>query len=297
MNGSVIDHTDAPAVRALRVPVVPSPAWDIAVNKTREGFLKREEARLTLSTLRAEFADHFGLGAVDRPYADQGQARRFAVNMSNLRGRLDVEPYAPQYMKIRSELLGRGGCKLREIADVVRPSSRYKTAYVQEAAFGIPLLNGRQIAQYKPIGLRLMNVSGFKEPDSFRLQPGTTLLTADGRAEENLADCSLVTRDRVGWGASGHVHRVIPRRQRDAGLVYLACSCAAVQAQLKSLSTGSVVDALSEGDVGNVVVPFDDSTAAKELGERAVLAWEAFASAVEAEARAVTAIEDAIREA
>jgi hypothetical protein len=38
--------------------------------------------------------------------------------------------------------------------------------------------------------------------------------------------------------------------------------------QLKALATGSVVDALSADDVCSVVVPYEDTAVARELGER-----------------------------
>ena len=153
------------------------------------------------------------------------------------------------------------------------------------------MMNGRQISQYRPIALRLMSLSAFKDPDAFRLAAGTTLLTADGRAEENLADCALVAKDREGWAASGHVHRVSPRTGIHPGLVYLACSCRPVQTQLKALATGSVVDALSDGDVASVIVPYDDSAAARKLGDAAQRSWQIFAEASAAESEAIAALE------
>jgi hypothetical protein len=154
------------------------------------------------------------------------------------------------------------------------------------------MMNGRQISQYRPIALRLMSLSAFKDPDSFKLNTGTTLLTADGRAEENLADCALVSQDREGWAASGHVHRVIPRSGIHPGLVYLACSCPPVQVQLKALATGSVVDALSTGDVKSVFVPYAETPATRRLGDAAQQAWQLFADAALAENEAITALEE-----
>ena len=90
------------------------------------------------------------------------------------------------------------------------------------------------------------------------LSEGMILLTADGRAEENLADCAMIRRDRVGWAASGHVHRLMSKARTHPGLLYLACSCKVVQELFKSMATGSVVDALSVPDLGAVVVPFPD---------------------------------------
>lgn len=184
---------------------------------------------------------------------------------------------------------------MSDIATVLKPTGRYKTNYVDDPRYGVAMMNGRQISQYRAIALRWMSLSAFKNPDQFRLQPGTTLLTADGRAEENLADCALVTQDRAGWGASGHVHRVSPRAGVSAGLVYLACSCAPAQAQLKALATGSVVDALSGDDVASVMVPYEDSAAALKLGNAAEQAWQFFADAITAEETAIAALETEFR--
>jgi hypothetical protein len=162
---------------------------------------------------------------------------------------------------------------------------------VEDERFGVRMLNGRQIAQYRPIALRLMSPAALDSPADFLLGRGTTLVTADGRAAENLADCALVEIDREGWSASGHVHRVKPREGIHPGLVYLACSCAPVQAQFKALATGSVVDALSVDDVASVVVPYQDTDAARQLGDDACSAWKLFAEASRAEGEAVAALE------
>lgn len=295
MNGSVIDHTDEKLVAALRYPVVNDALRKQAAKLFRQGFEKREKARLLLAETQRAYLQHFGLGKVEATFEAETLARRFTVSRSELSDRIDAEPRAPRYAAWRDQIKAAGGCALSDIATVFKPASRYKTNYVDDPQYGVAMMNGRQISQYRAIALRWMSLSAFKNPDQFRLQPGTTLLTADGRAEENLADCALVTQDRAGWGASGHVHRVTPRAGINAGLVYLACSCAPVQAQLKALSTGSVVDALSDVDVASVTVPFEDSTASLKLGKAAELAWQHFADAATAEETAISALEAEFR--
>jgi hypothetical protein len=58
-----------------------------------------------------------------------------------------------------------------------------------------------------------------------------------------------------------------------------------VQAQSKARATGSVVDALSDEDVASVMVPFEHSAAALNLGKAAELAWQYFADASTARSR------------
>lgn len=295
MNGSVIDHTDEKLVAALRYPVVGNSLRKRAARLFQEGFEKREKARLLLAETHRAYLKHFRLDAAEIALGEKALARRFTVNRSQLADRIDAEPQVPLYATLRERIARGGGCKLGDIADVVKPASRYKTNYVDDPQYGVAMMNGRQIAQYRAIALRWMSLAAFKNPDQFRLQEGMTLLTADGRAEENLADCSLVTSDRAGWGASGHVHRVKPRDGINPGLVYLACSCAPVQAQLKALATGSVIDALSETDVASVTVPYADSFDAVALGEAAQEAWQLFADAGKAENEAVAALEAEFR--
>lgn len=291
MNGSVIDHTDANLVAALRYPLVDDGLRRRVASLFQSGFEKREEARLLLAETQRAYLRHFRLDNVESTFDADTTARRFTISRSMLRDRIDAEPHAPRYAAWRDRIARIGGCRLGKIATVTKPASRYKTNYVDDPKYGIAMMNGRQISQYRAIGLRWMSLGAFKDPDQFRLRTGTTLLTADGRAEENLADCALVTDDRAGWGASGHVHRVSPNEGIEPGLVYLACSCTPVQAQLKALATGSVVDALSDVDVASVIVPYETSAAAKRLGAAAGRAWDLFSAAIKAEEAAIALLE------
>ncbi|MBB5741489.1 hypothetical protein [Brevundimonas aurantiaca] len=282
MNGSVIDHTNEKQVAAIRIPILAQETMDAAAKLYRIGFRKREKARQLLAKTRAAYDSQFSLSR-DAHFRAKRFARRFAINRSSLVDRIDVEPLAPQYQSLKANIVAGGGRRLDSLAEVAKPAGRYKTNYVTDAAFGVPMMNGRQIAQYQTIAMKLMNISSFKTANSFLLERGMTLLTADGRAEENLADCVMVADDRNGWAASGHVHRVKPRPGVHPGLVYLACASTPVQAQLKALATGSVVDALSEADVSSVIVPYADTPEAMALGDAAVRAWDLFAAATAAE--------------
>ncbi len=171
---------------------------------------------------------------------------------------------------------------------MIKPPGRYKTLYVEEEDFGLKLMSGRNLAQFRPIGLKVMSKEAWSDPEAYIIRRDMVLLTADGRAEENLADCALVRTDRDGWAASGHIHRLVPKAGVHPGLLYLACSCDPVQKLLKGLATGSVVDALSEADVSRVVVPYPLSGRGKRLGDDALRAWDGFSQATELEDAAIT---------
>lgn len=291
-NGSVIDHLGPDQIAALRYPVVDDGLQFECAKKFRIGFEKREQARLLLDKTKKEFLLYFNLSGVEDNFSDAERARRFSITRGQIIDRFDAEPHAPRYATWRRRIQDVGGCALSEIAEIFKPAGRYKTNYVGDSRFGVRMMNGRQISQYRPIALQLMNLSTFKDPTTFQLTAGTTLMTADGRAEENLADCVLVAQDREGWAASGHVHRVRPRQGIHPGLVYLACSSAPVQSQLKALATGSVVDALSTGDVASVIVPYANTKETRRLGDAAQEVWELFADASRAEDEAIRDLEN-----
>lgn len=289
-NGSVIDHTSPQHVAGMSYPLVGKVLMRKVAAMVRESFEKRERARESLRTVRESFLEASGLAQHQIRVKKSDRARRFSTRRREVVDRFDAEPFAPMYEAYRKRIHRRAnGTLLQDIAEVIKPAGRYKTIYVDAPSYGIPLLSGRQIAQYRPIGLKHMSPAAFKDPDQYRVREGMILTTADGRAQQNLADTVMVTRDRDGWMASGHVHRLQPRRGVAAGLVYLAVSCPPVQAQLKALATGSVVDALSVPDVESVIVPVPDG--AEELGQRATQAWKLFAEAKEAEDTATRLLE------
>jgi hypothetical protein len=290
-NGSVIDHLGPDQIAALRVPLVEDRLRKQCASKFREAFELREAARLLLGSTLEKFNRHFNLDASEASFKPAERARRFTVTCDQFSGRFDAEPLAPRYAAWRNRIRSSGGPPLRDIAEVFKPFGRNRTVYVEDERYGVRMMNGRQIAHYRPIALKMMSRTSLKDIDDYVLTEGTTLLTSDGRAEENLADCAFVDHDRSGWAASVHVHRVTPRPGVHPGLVYLACACSPVQVQLKALATGSVVDALSTGDVSSVIVPYADTAATRRLGDDARRAWGLFASATAAENEAIASLE------
>lgn len=290
MNGSVIDHTDEDQIAAIEYPIVSPRLKKFCAEKFKSGFEKREHARTLLAQTQTQFLELFGLN--EPRFSSAQRSRRFQINRSQIQGRLDAEPFAPQYRAWKSLILKSGGCPLGSIANVFKPSGRARTVYIQDRTLGVPMMNGRQISQYRAIGLQHMSLASVPNLGAFIINAGTTLLTADGRAEENLADCAFVTEDRDGWAASGHVHRVTPNESVHPGLVYLACSCAPVQSCIKALATGSVVDGLSDADVSSVMVPYSDKAAARKLGNQAVEAWQSFKQSSLDEGAAIAALEE-----
>jgi len=295
-SGSVIDHIHPKDVQDMVLPIVRNPLRSEVVTAFREASLIREKGRITLIDAEQEFSLQTGLRDLsDLVTEHHCRSRRFCISSSDIRRRLDAEPYAPLY-RFYQEFIGDMGIAttITDLASTSRPPARYRTQYVKDQEFGVPILSGRQLVQFRPVGLRFMT-KAFPGLNKYLLDPNTLAMTADGRAGDNLADCSLIREDRAGWAASGHIIRLHPRKGVNPGLLYLACTSFPVQAQLKALATGSVVDALSESDVGSVIVPYPTGRLAEDLGNAVINAWDNFAVATTIENQAIAILEQELR--
>jgi hypothetical protein len=68
-----------------------------------------------------------------------------------------------------------------------------------------------------------MSAKAFDDASRYELRQGWIIYAADGRAEEGLGLPALVTSNRDGWLASGHVGRIIPKEGVSSGWLWLAC--------------------------------------------------------------------------
>ncbi len=279
--GSVIDHLSVGHLCAIEIPMIAQDVMERAARAMRLSVTLIERARVRLDILHREFE------------ASMPQLQRVAplrngweVRASSLIGRIDAAAYDPFVIAIQDTLKAQNGVLVREIASVRKPAGRYKTCYVDREN-GYPILSGGQLLQYKPINLRYMPGKAFKDVEKYKLHSGMIAYPADGRAEEGLGEPVLISDDRDGWLASGHVGRVVPNTSTDPGWLYLALSSHYAQLQLKAKASGSVVDATYEGDMENVVLP----TPSKSY-PAVRWAWRYFVWARRLEALAVSVIED-----
>jgi hypothetical protein len=283
--GSVIDHLSVRLVEQLSVPFLNEQAREDVARNMHEAVSLRARARGTLSAAVAVLTASLPPVRRDEP-ASSGWLRR----AKQVGSRIDAAYHDPYVAGLRAALVGAGGQPLRDFAEVFKPSGRYKTHYVGRN-HGRPLLSGRQLLQYQPINLRHISPRSI-DPQRYRLEYAWVAMQADGRSEERLGVPVMIEPGRAGWLASGHIGRVVPRDGVLPGWLYAALATDHVQAQIKARACGSVVDALYEPDLQNIVLPPPCGVHADEV----ILAWEQFTGASLAESRAVRRIEEGLAE-
>jgi hypothetical protein len=276
--GSVINHLAPDDLRAIPVPLVPEPIRQSIITRFRQSVTLFDEANIEMVDVDADLRAHLGLDVeadVTWPLSE-GHPRVITRMANELSDRIDAEFYSARHRSAQDIVASNDHARLDEIAKLLI-LGRYKRFYV-DPPHGTPILSSGQLHQFHPVALKNISDRSFGDPDAYRLRRGWSLIACDGRSEGDLGRPGYVSSLWDGWMASNHLMRVVPKRGIHAGYLHAALRLREVQVQLKSIATGSVIDALDEVTCGPVLVP-RLGAAEKHLGERVDAAHEKWAAA------------------
>lgn len=297
-HGSAVPHISDSQASQVVVPVLADASFAEIVTKMRSAVELREQATVAVKGAQERFLEIAKLpleNAFAPEYLDP-EVRGWGTVSSLLEKRLDAEYYSRHHVDAAGLVEDCGcGVPLGRIADLELPG-RYKRYYV-EAPFGTPILGGRHIHQWRPIGIKRIADRSFRAPEEYELRKGMTVFPADGRVSEKLGEPAYVTSLWAGWKGSNHLMRAIPKPSVGAGLLFLAIQAYTSQVQIRASATGSVVDALVPELVGRVLVPFPRGGEANALDQVVVKGFEDLAAALELEDLAVREFEAGLHDA
>lgn len=271
--GSVIDHLSAVDIGNIKVPILEEEdikTISALIEASQSNF---SEARISLASLSEKYNNAIN---VFRNKSSLAKGWTLALKSISNNTRVDAAFYDPSTIESAMMLKQTGGVKASDVADVVKPSGRYKTNYVGKG-HGVPLVSGRQILQNHVVGMKYLPFSSVDSFDKFALREGYIAYPADGRVEGRLGTPVYITHSHDGWFASGHIGRIIAKDGISPGYIWLALAHPVVKAQIHALACGSVVDAVYPEDVENIVFPPCIDFPYDEV----IKAWEKFDVAAE----------------
>lgn len=295
--GSVINHLAPADLSKISVPLVPEPTRRSIVDKFRGSVRLCEEASAELLKVDATLRQRLGLSdepAVTWP-SSEGRPRVTTRSTGDLVDRLDAEFFGERHWSARAVVEAGRHDLLDGVADLVI-LGRYKRYYVAPPN-GTPILSSGQLHQLEPVALKHISDRSFDDPDAYRLKRGWSLVACDGRAEGDLGRPGYVSSLWDGWMASNHLMRVIPGRDVHTGYLHAALRVHEVQVQLRSVASGSVIDALDAVSCGPVLIPRIGRSAETELGERVDAAYEKWAEASRLRSTGANQFEASVRAA
>lgn len=291
-HGSAVPHISEEQAARVPVPILDSGIREEIVETMRTAVGERERASGQLRKAQESFLALSKIPPESEFYPDylDKEVRAWSVGSDRPRVRLDAEFYSMDHMRARELAEDSGvGVPLGAIAELKLPG-RYKRYYV-ESPFGVPILGGRHIHQWRPIGVKCIADRSFKNPAEYELSAGMTVFPADGRVSEKIGEPTYVTSLWQGWKGSNHLMRAIPKSGVGGGILFLALQAYITQIQIRAAATGSVVDALVPELAGEAIVPFPDGPQAARLDKIVVQAFEDLAEALRLEDRAVKQFE------
>ena len=280
--GSVIDHISVEHVTTLKIPILAKRDFQSISETMHEAVTLKQKSRVTLNEIQSKYESH-----LPKLKRKTDLSAGWTVKSRHLAGRLDAASYDPLVTNVRTSLHRLGGKRVDEVASVLKPPGRYKTTYVAPV-HGTPIMSGTQLLQHTPINLQFIAARALRNKHDYEVRAGWLAYQADGRAEETLGLPVMVSPDRDGWLASGHVGRIIANKGINPGWLCAALRTPHCQIQIKALASGSVVDSTFPNDMESVVLP---PPIEGIRWSRVTDAWFDFAKVTELENRAIKTLE------
>ena len=302
--GSCIPHIEPRHVEAIAIPLLP---WALMQELTqmigRTSAMRRESSQLlaeSQSQLKRSCylpdIDAFAKSPSDRSigsvvtFVESAKAR-----FGNPRGygetRFDATFHRPLALAIGNHLLSsKGGTTLGRLVFGVRNSSLRKRIYVDDESQGVPLIGGKQLIQWRPVGVNYLSRLLTRNLESEKVHRGWTLVSCGG----TLGRCQFVHRNFEGWVMSQDVMRIIPDPSRVfPGFIYAFLASPYGQAQIMQRGYGSVIPRLREFQFDSIAIRVPDDKG-EAIDAIITTAFDLRAKAREAEDQAISLLEEAI---
>jgi type I restriction enzyme S subunit len=205
--------------------------------------------------------------------------------------RMDATYHEPVALAIAKHIHNsKGGTTLGTLVLGVRNSSLRKRIYVDDPAQGVPLIGGKQLIQWRPMGVNYLSRVLTRNLESEKVFKGWTIVSCGG----TLGRCQFIHRTFEGWVMSQDVMRIIPDTSRVfPGFLYAFLSSPYGQAQIMQRGYGSVIPRLREFQFGSIAVRLPDDRG-EAIDSTVVAAFELRADARDAEDRAIGLFEEAV---
>ena len=274
------------------VIVLASPTW------CSKPFWPETPPTTCLTPREAELLRANGLDELREPKAAAfdplGQPECLVVDAKTVRAakgdgseyRLDA-PFHNPIAQLAITSIKKSWSEVKTVADLterVFMGPRFKRNYV-EATHGVPFLSGKNIVQRRP-NLKYLSKIQMADMQGLLIKRNWTLVTCSG----TLGRTCFVWKNYEDHAASQHILRVVPDESEiDPGYLYAFLSCRYGYEQILRYRHGSVIDEVTDTQIGQVLVPRPSRKDQIAIGDKIRGACEKRAEAIrfEDEAQAI----------
>jgi type I restriction enzyme S subunit len=294
--GSTVEELEPKHIGSILLPRLGSREDEIH-NQIVQAYSLRDRGNEVLDAVEQDLYTLLGVDAFserDVEYLGRSLApRAFAISSESLKDRLDASYYLPVVRSVHHKL--RAGkyplVRLGDRVSRIYVAPRFARIYVP-AEYGVPFLQGSQMPLMRQYNLQYISRSRTRRLENWIIDAGWMLVTCSG----TIGRVAVSTQNQAGWAASQHILRVVPDPgQYLPGFLWAFLSTDYGQHQLRSKIYGGVVDELTESDMAEVMVPDVPVSFQRDIDDVVRNAYETRDTAQALEAKAIRAVEDAIR--
>lgn len=303
--GSVVRYIEAPAISELPIPIFEGKV----VGEINDRYLLAAKHRELAQKLLDE-TDDLVIASNGLPYLssenivkyDSGNiTEAFLVNSKSINKingdssefRLDAHFYNPMAQLVVKNIKGCGSTviPLFKLTERIFFGNRSKRNYV-ELKNGLPFLSGKNIIQIRP-EVKHISRSQTENIQELLLEKDWILITRSG----TVGRTCFVLKNYENYAASEHIIRIVPKKNEiDPGYLYAFLTTDYGYEQILRHRHGSVIDEITDSQLGKVLVPIPSEKAQKAIGDKVRSAFEKRAEAIRLEDEAQQILMKALNE-
>ena len=188
--------------------------------------------------------------------------------------RFDASFFDPKVDADVSTLDGHATERLDELATLILPG-RFERVWAIDEEHGKPYLNATDLLTLFSLGVpaevRYLSPDSNTDIDALIIRKDWLLMTCSGTIGRVLH----VPARLDGWAATHDLIRIVPHSPDLTGYLYAWCCTPIAQTQIRSHTHGGQINHVTDGQVGQLLVPRLHGRTAKNLNRRVMDALEA----------------------
>lgn len=267
--GSVITHIEPEHLKEMLIPNPPVILKKKIHDLIMKSYENRDESNRLIDEATKLLVDELEFPSIEEmqkeAFSYSDGINSFPTKLSNLNGRLEGSYHVPiadvivEYISQKAEIVQLNDEKITE--KIILPG-RFKRVYVKKGN-GKVFLGGKEIGQLDPANKKYLSLSHHSNriKNELILKNNMVLVTCSG----TIGKVSIVPQHWENWTVNQHVLRLVNKTPYH-GLVYTWLNSEYGKALILRQVYGSVVDEITDKQIGEVVVPlFKDESITRAI--------------------------------
>lgn len=256
--GSVILEIEPEALKNMPIPNPPDMIKKKIHDLILQSYAKRDESNKLIDEATKIMIDELELPPIEElkkeAFSYSKDINSFSTKLSDLNGRLEGNYHLPlvdvieKYSSKNANLIKLNSEKITE--KIILPG-RFKRVYVEKGN-GKIFLGGKEIGQLDPSGKKFLSVKHYSDKliSDITIKRNDILVTRSG----TVGKVMMAPKHWENWVSSDHVIRILSKESYH-GLNFIWLSSEYGKELIKRQIYGSVVNEITEEQLGDVVIP------------------------------------------